>query len=344
MAEKNNTPIEETKGVSIPDYTSYPREFISYRWFRPILTGVLFLVFHFIFQVILILALSFAPGAGFQRITDIVIGGYDSFDAYTVTGALLTLGSVALMIPALALANLIVGKRSFRSYSSSRGGWNHEIFFKCLLISVIVVSIPIIIDDVFIQGRAGAARFTLPGFILLTLLGPLQCIAEEYAFRGILMQAVGSWVRIPPLAIMITAAVFAAMHPYNIIGVIEIFISGCVFGAVAWAGHGIEVSSALHIANNMAIFYCVGFGFGRITSQETPAECIFSVTISLIYVAVIFICKKKGMFEKVKGNDAAEWNAKAGRKYALKAAGADETVTFSVPDETEVNAEEDRLL
>ena len=101
MAEKNNTPIEETKGVSIPDYTSYPREFISYRWFRPILTGVLFLVFHFIFQVILILALSFAPGAGFQRITDIVIGGYDSFDAYTVTGALLTLGSVALMIPAL---------------------------------------------------------------------------------------------------------------------------------------------------------------------------------------------------------------------------------------------------
>lgn len=328
----------------ISDYTKYPREFITYRWFRPLLTGALFLAFHFIFQVILIVGLSFAPGAGFQRIMEISSSGYDSFDAYTGTGTLVTLGSTALMIPALALANLIAGKRSFRSYSSSRGGWNYEIFFKCLLISVIVVSIPIIIDDVFIEGRISAARFTLPGIILLTLIGPLQCIAEEYAFRGILMQAVGSWVRFPPLAILVSAAVFAAMHPYNKIGVIEIFISGCIFGTVAWIGNGIEVSSALHIANNMAIFYCVGFGFGEISSEETVPACIFSVIISLAYAAAILICKKKGMFEKVKGNDAAEWNAKAAAKIAMKAAGTDDMVSFSVPAETEVNAEEEQQL
>lgn len=344
MADENAVLMEERRGRSIPDYTQYPREFITYRWFRPVVTGSLFLVFHFIFQVILVVALSFVPGAGLQRIFEITSGGYDSFDVYTATGALVTLGSAALMIPALALANLIAGKRSFKSYSSSRGGWNFEIFFKCLLISVIVVSIPIIIDDVFVTGRTGASRFTLPGIILLTLIGPLQCIAEEYAFRGILMQAVGSWFKNPPVAILVSAAVFAAMHPYNKIGVIEIFISGCIFGTVAWIGHGIEVSSALHIANNMAIFYCVGFGFGKITSQETLPECIFSAFISLIYVAGIIVCKKKGMFEKASGKDAAEWNAKTKAKLAMKAAGTDEIVSFSVPDETEVNAEVEQHL
>ncbi len=71
----------------------------------------------------------------------------------------------------------------------------------------------------------------------------------------------------------------------------------------------------------MAIFYCVGFGFGRVTSQETLAECIFSVTIALVYAVIILVCKKKGMFEKVKG-----------------------TAETGVPAETEVNAEEDSLL
>ena len=341
MADENKILMVGEDTGAVPDYTRYPREFITYRWFRPLITGALFIAFNFIFQVILILILSFASGDGFTRILEISSGGYDSFDVHTALGVLLTLGSAALMIPALALANLISGGRTFRSYSSSRGGWNYQIFFRCLAIALVVVAIPIAIDYIFIAGKVSPVKFTLPGIILLTLLGPLQCIAEEYAFRGILMQGVGSWIKFPPLAIVISAAVFASMHPYNKIGVAEIFISGCIFGFVAWKGHGIEVSSALHVANNMAIFYCVGFGFGQIKSEETIGECVFSVVISLIYAAIIFFLSRKGYFDKIKCNDAAEWNARAEAKRALKAGPADEVV-FIEPAETEVNAEEDR--
>ena len=323
------------------DYTRYPREFITYRWFRPLITGGLFIAFNFIFQLILVLVLSAVPGWGLARIMEISSGGYDSFDVHTALGVLVTLGSAAVMIPALALANLISGGRTFRSYSSSRGGWNYQIFFRCLAASLVVVAIPVAIDYIFFAGRVSAVKFTLPGIILLTILGPLQCIAEEYAFRGILMQAVGSWIRFPPLAILVSALVFASMHPYNKIGVAEIFISGCIFGFVAWRGHGIEVSSALHIANNMAIFYCVGFGFGQITSEETIQECVFSVTLYVIYALIIFFLSRKGFFDKLKCNDAAEWNARVEAKRTGKAE-KDDTVTFIEPAETEINAEEKR--
>lgn len=340
MADENNVLNAEGQVRTIPDYTSYPREFITYRWFRPLITGGLFIAFNFLFQLILILVLSAFADGGLAKITELSYGGYDSFDAHTGLGVLVTLGSAAVMIPALALANLISGGRTFRSYSSSRGGWDFRIFFKCLAISLITVGIPVAADYIFLDGRMSPVKFTLPGIILLTIIGPLQCIAEEYAFRGILMQAVGSWIKFPPLAILVSAVVFASMHPYNKIGVAEIFISGCIFGFVAWRGHGIEVSSALHIANNMAIFYCVGFGFGQISSEETVREFALSTTLYILYAVIIFFLSRKGVFDRAKCDDAAEWNARAEAKRTGKT-GTDDIVTFSISDETEVNAEED---
>ena len=77
-------------------------------------------------------------------------------------------------------------------------------------------------------------KFTLVGFAVVTILGPLQCIAEEYAFRGLLMQTLGSWFRLPIIAVIIQAVVFAVMHPYNTIGQIGILSSGLVL----WEGWG----------------------------------------------------------------------------------------------------------
>ena len=338
--------------VLIPDYVKYPREFITYRWFRPILTFILFILFYIIFDVILLIAVGVATNT--QNVLDLAAGGYDSLDVSTPAGALINLGGTAVMIPALALANLIAGGRTFKSYESSRGGWNYSIFFKCLLIAIVTVSVPIALDEVFHYGRMADNKFTLLGVLVLTLVCPMQCIAEEFVFRGLIMQTFGSWFRITPLAILISAAGFAAVHPYNAIGVAEIFISGCMFCIAAWAGRGIEVSSALHVANNMAIFYCVGLGFGEITSQVEIRDLILGFAIDALYVGVILYCRKRGMFDKVKKNDAAEWNAKAEAKRARKAAAkaarkkaapdanaipADGTVVIGTADDASVIAE-----
>lgn len=321
------------------DYTKYPREFITYRWYRPILTGILFMVFYIVIGVAFNVVLGIATGAG-SGVSELASGGYDSLDVYTALGATISLGNVALMLPALALANLIAGRRTFRSYSSSRGGWNFRIFFKSLVLAFFLCSIPIIIDNVFHYGRMNDNRFTLAGILMLTLMGPMQCIAEEYIFRGFMMQAFGSWFRFAPLAIVISSAIFASQHPYNTIGVVNIFIDGCCFALYAWLSGGLEAGSAFHIANNMAIFYTTGFGYGIITSEITVSDFILSVALDLVFLAAVIYCRKRGMFDEIKADDAAEYNAKVEEKRRRREAGKD-TVTFEVPAEAEKDATEE---
>ena len=268
--EQGDAHLKEEQAIDKPvilDYTYYPRSFITYRWYRPVITGILFVVLYYAFGIGLVFTSLSVKGGDFMSALESFAGGYDTMDVYTTLGAFVSLGSVAVMIPALALANLIAGKRTFRSYSSSRGGWNNRIFFRTLAIAIPVCAVPVALENIIVYGRVNPNRFTIAGFILLTILGPLQCIAEEYGFRGILMQAVGSWVKFAPLAILTSSAAFATMHPYNTIGVINIFADGCCFCIVAWLTRGLEASSALHIANNMAIFYTTGFGFGKISSE-----------------------------------------------------------------------------
>ena len=310
----------EDEEIQIPDYTKYPRKFITYRWYRPIFTSILFVIFYIVFALGLITAVVFYQGGDATQIVEIAKGGYDSFDAYTTVGAIISLGLIALMIPALMIANAIAGGRTFKSYSSSRGGWSFSIFFKALFLAFLFVAIPIAVDNVFFETGTGVFRFTKEGLILMTILGPLQCIAEEYVFRGLLLQTFGSWFRFPPLAIILSTIAFAAMHPYSTYGVIEVFITGMTLCIITWMSHGLEAGSALHIANNMAIFYCVGAGFGQISSTVDQRSLVFSVAIDAVFLIVMIFCRIFGMFDVMKKDDAAKWNAKVRERRAKKAA------------------------
>ena len=160
----------------IPEFLTYPRQFITYKWYRPVITAVVTGVLLMLFIFMLMIAVGLMTGGGYQGLRDMVMGGYDTMDVYTAPGALLSLGNLALIIPALAIGNKIAGRRTFRSYESSRGGWDFGIFFKCLVIALVLVSLPVACDYIFHDGRTGTSRFTAAGLAVCLILGPLQCI------------------------------------------------------------------------------------------------------------------------------------------------------------------------
>ena len=163
--------------------------------------------------------------------------------------------------------------------------------------------------------------FLLASFGVVTVLGPLQCIAEEYVFRGLLMQTLGSWFRLPVIAVLIQSGIFVTMHPYNTVGKISIFVSGTVFAVCALIGRGIEVSSAYHIANNMAVFYMQGLNVAVISSESTVQDLILESVCAAVFVLLMFtISKKTNWFNEIKKDDAAAWNAKIDEKAARKEA------------------------
>ena len=82
------------------NYITYPRNFASYKWAKPILVFILFLIIYLVGGAILVM---FMDRTGASPVESLGLG-YDSMNVSSVSGVLTNLGSVAWMLPSLALA------------------------------------------------------------------------------------------------------------------------------------------------------------------------------------------------------------------------------------------------
>jgi membrane protease YdiL (CAAX protease family) len=327
MQDLNPSPGPGPNPNSAPpsyDYVSFPRQFLAYRWYKPLLVALLTFIFTFVYQITLLLVTSAVIGGG----TDSYIGtGYDDMDTYSAPGAILNLGSVALMWLALATAMLIVRDRPHSSYSSSRGGWHWRGFVKCFGIAVVLMLLNYLAGLVLPTDAPAPDhinRFTTPGLILCIFIIPLQCVAEEYIFRAFIMQTVGSWIKVPVLglvaSIAASAAAFAAGHPYNDIGVIAILLNGIAWCFLTWKTRGIEASSALHIANNYLAFFMSGLGLQAITSQVPLTDLVLSTSVDIIYIVTVVLLDQKYHWFYPLTDGTKKYNDAYRQKQARKAA------------------------
>ena len=122
-------------------------------------------------------------------------------------------------------------------------------------------------------------------------------------FRGLLMQTLGSWFKIPVLAIVIQAIIFAFVHGYNSLGFFEILVNGLMWGFFPWITNGLEVGCAVHTANNFSVGLFILLGL--VTSTSSPQ--LSSVTISLLlqiilFVAMYYVGKKTDWFGEIPQN------------------------------------------
>lgn len=277
-----------TENKKISEFITFPKTFEKYKWYKPILVFIVGLILFAIFSVTIILACYGIYGESF--VTSLINGGYEVLNSEA--GLIVTDLGVIIMIPALYLATKIVRDRPFSSYSSSRGGWNTNLFFKALIIPLILFLIFEGID-VAIRGPKGTYHFSLLFLLISVILVPLQCIAEEYVYRGLIMPTLGSWFNIPILAIIIQAVIFSVSHGYNSFGLIEILVSGIIFGFFAWKTNGIEVSSALHTANNFSISLFVMFGLISSTSSPSLNEVAVAIVFEILLAILMYYIGRK---------------------------------------------------
>ncbi len=288
MTENNNN----------SEYITFPRSFEKYKWYKPILVFILTLIIFLVLSIVL--TLVFKTIYGDDLISKLMTGGYEVLD--TEMGQIFTDLGVIILIPSLYLSTKIVKDRPFSSYSSSRGGWNFKLYLKALIIPLILF---VIFEgmDVAINGAKGTYHFSITFLIITLILVPLQCIAEEYVFRGLIMQTFGSWFKIPILAIILQAVAFAAVHSYNSLGIMEIFVSGLVFGFFTWKTNGIEVSSAIHTANNLSLSLFVMFGLHASTSSPKLNDVTIAIVFEIILLIIMYyIGKKTNWFGEIEEN------------------------------------------
>ncbi|WP_407424695.1 CPBP family intramembrane glutamic endopeptidase [Methanobrevibacter sp.] len=264
----------------ISDYITFPKTFENYMWYKPILVFIVGFIIALI--LVVLIAAVFYLTLGFDFVISVLGGG---FEALNSPFAILFVDlMVIVFIPSLYLASKVVKDRPFSSYSSSRGGWNFKLYFKALVIPLILYIIYMGVDAA-IAGTKGTSHLSIAFLAVILISVPIQSIAEEYVFRGFLMQTFGSWFKIPALAIVLQAVIFALLHGYNGIGLFETLVMGLGYGFFAWKTNGIEISSAIHTANNFSVGLFVMLGLK--TSTSSPQ--LLDVAVAIAFLIILFI-------------------------------------------------------
>ena len=274
----------------ITDFMTYPKTFEKYKWYKPIFVLIITCVLTLIFSFICVIAFDLIYG---ETLTNsLMLGGYEVMN--TQIGEIFTDLLVIIMIPALYIGVKIVRDRPFSSYISSRGEWNYKLYLKAFIIPFVLFMLVSAIE-LAIEGKDPDAvyHFSVPFLIALIILVPLQCIAEELVFRGLIMQTFGAWFKIPVVALILQSILFTVIHGYNSIGLIQIFVTGIIFGFFAWKTNGIEVSSAIHTANNFSVALLSAFGLSAATSTIEVTDTIIWACVYLVLVIILYYTGKK---------------------------------------------------
>lgn len=179
----------------------------------------------------------------------------------------------------------------------------------CLGLSVVALIATVIVSALVPQDAAASMSGELNpmtprlrDFLLVVLLlTPLQAAAEEYAFRGYLLQAFGGLVRHPAFAVLLSSFIFALAHGAQDLPIFfDRFAFGVVAATLVVVTGGLEAGIAMHVLNNWLAFGAT-LAFGDIGSALNPTggswwNIPVTLTQSLTYLALAWwVARRMGL-------------------------------------------------
>jgi len=263
-----------------------------YRWWRMIVTGLVGIALYVAIMLLLIVPLvivaMFVPGGDAELQTLLATEQYFDLERPWLLVALVL--PLILMIPALLVASRLIEGRGVGLLSSVTGrlrmGWLGKSLL--LALAVFVVYFAVVLGWSAAVGETIAPDFSHPGLwimvLLVLLLIPFQAAAEEYVFRGYLMQLVGGWLRHPAFAILLPVPLFVLGHGYDVWGAASVGVFAVVAAWLTWRTGGLEAAISLHIVNNVLIFLLgsVQLVDANATSG-TPVDLLASTLAMVVY-------------------------------------------------------------
>jgi membrane protease YdiL (CAAX protease family) len=284
----------------------------GYRWWKPLLalliTAVLWLIFT---SIVVLIGVIIAVAQGriafdtVQGATNGLLKLFGVVDAGDPLSVSIGLIGVATLLPATLLGYLIVGLRPptvLRSVQFRfRWRWLGFSLLPALVITVVATLLQFFVLPLFLGGPSVVApTVPLGSFLICALIvlivTPLQAAAEEFAFRGLITQMFGGWLRSAPLVIVLSAIPFAAAHTQYLgdggsltWATADVALFALVAGFVTWRTGGIESSIALHAVNNTLAFLALASSLGGTTSTSTnaggdPLPLLLSFLVSVVTI------------------------------------------------------------
>lgn len=219
----------------------------------------------------------------------------------------LTLGSIALLIPALYLALFVVWYRPIGLISSVEGRLRWRWLAKTTAVAILVFAVafgfwfalggvPAGFNFADIEwGTAGALIF------VAFLFTPLQAAAEEFVFRGFFMQLFGYWIKNPVIVGAITVLPFVAGHTYDFWGLADVAVFAIFAAYLVWRTGGLEAAIAAHVVNNLLLFTLGSVELSNLNAESgSPISILFTLLTMGVFTLIVVRLAKSNQIAVVR--------------------------------------------
>ncbi len=268
----------------------------NHRWWRPIPVGIITLVIWAAAFLLIMVVVGLGAGIfpSVESAMDVLLGDSDEFDLGDPFSFAFGMMTLILLIPALWLATRLIGAKPVGLLSSVIGRLRWGWLARCGLVGIAIYAVAYGGSSLYTvaQGESLTPTFDFPRTVVLLILTvtlvPLQSAAEEYVFRGYLMQAIGSWLRHPAFAILLPVPLFVIGHTYGPLGLTDVAVFAIAAGYLTWRTGGLEAALALHIVGNVSGFALAAVGLVDVNATEVGVPSLLvSLLVTLTFVAVV---------------------------------------------------------
>ncbi|WP_146197022.1 CPBP family intramembrane glutamic endopeptidase [Serinibacter arcticus] len=297
-------------------YDRLPRT-LRWEWWRPLVALTVFGVLAVIGSVAVVgvamVAVVLEGGAAGPAQLDALLDRLLAIDATDSLVLVLSLASIAVWLPAVAGALRIAGMRPIGHVSSVvlRLRWRWLLTCSVLAVATLALSLGLSFGLGALVGQNATPVWTsfdrlwLP-LLIIILLVPFQAAAEEYVFRGVLVQALGSWLprrawsRV--IVVVVPTIAFVLSHGYGLWGLLDVGVFALAAMWVTLRTGGLEAAIALHVVNNVVVFTALASGaFGTTVNGDeggSLAGVLITVITSIGYCWIVEILANRRGLER----------------------------------------------
>ncbi|VEJ30917.1 Type IV secretory pathway, VirB10 components [Rothia dentocariosa] len=314
------------------------------RWFTPVLEGLLIAGIYFVLLLIVsfaLLAFAVMLRVPYDYLTDLQRIYANVFKTPLVFIALLI--TIIPVIPAIFIARLITNFKPLGLIHSIAGRmrWSYlGVFlgFGFLIFGLYNVGNLVLAGSLTTQNSVhplNSGMFWLY-IVLILLIVPFQCYAEELLFRGYLMQTVGRWLKNPVWAIIIPAPIFMVLHGYGLWGLLSVLTMALIAGFLCWYTGGLEAGIGLHIANNISgiILGLLGLADPFDANREAQAlDFVQALILQLAFAGLVcmYTYRQKRKAALNQGQDAAAASSAEGASMSVEAPASSSDAPAAAP-------------
>jgi membrane protease YdiL (CAAX protease family) len=325
--------------VSVP-YQRLLRVHPRYRWWRPFVALALLLGFWLVTQIlisviaIVIVIASGGAGGAESFLTELQ---KDPLSSAHPASLAITLVSLVVLLPAIMVSVRLARLGPIGQLSSVRfrirWGWMARCLLPLFVLLLLMVGIQgFAPGGMFVIGAHGitaspsighptVSTVTMwIGIAMSIVLVPFQAAAEEFIFRGFVMQAVGSWIRWrwPVVPVLVSTFFFAIAHVpngYNAWAIVDVGSFGCIAALLVWRTGGLEAGILAHALNNTVIFVLQAPGWSKLDTsggnENWTGPAVTILTLGIYALLVELLAKRVGLDRTRPGREVPRFSGEA---------------------------------